>query len=87
MINYAIRRLCLSVPTLLIVTMIVFLSLRYIPGDVVDLMAAQWPIEPGMDLEQIKKDIRAELGLDKPILKKYGIWLCGVVHGDIGDSL
>ena len=81
---YIIRRLLLVIPTLLFVTVIVFFSIRLIPGDVIQLMAAEqeWVAGKGADA------IRHELGLDVPIHVQYGRWMERIVmHGDLGNSL
>jgi peptide/nickel transport system permease protein len=85
--SYIIRRLGLIIPTLLIVTMIVFLSLRFIPGNIVEVIASQLPTEGDVSFEDLKIQIEKELGLDKPIYTQYGIWLGRVVRGDLGESL
>lgn len=81
--SYVIRRLLALVPTLLFVSLIVFASIRLIPGNVVDLMLAQNDIATGQDRERVE----AALGLDKPIFVQYFVWLGGVVSGDLGRSL
>ena len=82
---YILRRLLLAIPTLLIVTIIVFCTVRFIPGDVVDLMAAQVP--DIQDVDVATEVIRHELGLDVPIHVQYAKWLGGVLTGDLGTSL
>jgi peptide/nickel transport system permease protein len=82
---YILRRLLLAIPTLLIVTIIVFCTVRFIPGDVVDLMAAQVPDIQNVDVAA--EVIRHELGLDVPIHVQYGKWIGGVLTGDLGTSL
>ncbi len=81
---YIIRRLLLVIPTLLLVTVIVFFSIRLIPGDVIQLMAAEQEWIAGKGAEAI----RHELGLDVPIHVQYGRWMERIVmHGDLGNSL
>ena len=84
---YIIRRLLLILPTLLFVTLLVFLVARLIPADVIDLMVAEMAqASPGgktVDPEYL----RHELGLDVPAPIQYGRWLGGVVRGDLGESL
>jgi peptide/nickel transport system permease protein len=71
----------LVVPTLLLVSAIVFSLTRLIPGDVVVLMFEEKAYAE--DLEAL----RAKLGLNHPIYVQYGIWLGRVVQGDLGESL
>lgn len=83
--NYITRRLLLLIPTIFIVTIIVFCAVRFIPGEVVDLMAAQHG--EAQDIEYTMELIRKELGLDVPIYVQYGRWIGGVFRGDLGNSL
>jgi len=80
---YIIKRLLLVIPTLLLVTVIVFFSIRFIPGDVIDVMVVQQEFLTGRDIDAI----RHELGLDVPAYVQYGRWMSGVVHGDLRNSL
>ena len=80
---YIARRLLAVVPTLLFASLIVFVSMRLIPGDVIDLMLAQNDIATGQD----RAKIEAALGLDQPVYVQYFRWIWGVVQGDLGTSL
>ena len=86
---YIIRRLLLIIPTLFILTILVFLSVRFIPGDVIDAMVAEMAMTgfagPGaIDREALER----ALGLDVPVHVQYGRWLGGILlHGTLGDSL
>lgn len=59
-----------------------FLLLRVVPGDVVDLIA----IEGGFDRTQMDR-LRAELGIDRPLLVQFGEWVARALAGDLGSSL
>ena len=78
---YIFRRLLVAVPSLLIASLIVFTLPRLIPGDVVQLMLEEKAY--GKDLE----DLRAKLGLNRPIHVQYFDWLGSVVRGQLGESL
>ncbi len=78
---YVFRRLVVAVPSLLIASLIVFTLPRLIPGDVVQLMLEEKAY--GKDLE----DLRAKLGLNRPIPVQYVDWLGAVVRGNLGESL
>jgi peptide/nickel transport system permease protein len=80
-IRYAIKRLLLVVPTLVIVSLFVFGIVRAIPGDVVDMMLEQF--QYGKDAQEL----RAKLGLDRPLLEQYLGWIRGVARGELGQSL
>ena len=82
---YAIRRLLALVPTLLFASLIVFLTVRLIPGDVIDLMLSQNDISAG---KQSRVQLEAALGLDTPMPLQYLRWIGQIVlHGSLGRSL
>jgi peptide/nickel transport system permease protein len=79
--RYVVKRLLVAIPSLLIASLIVFALPRLIPGDAVQLMLAE---------KAYAKDIaelRAKLGLDRPLHVQYVDWLGHVVRGDLGESL
>jgi len=81
---YILRRLLALVPTLIIASLIVFVTIRMIPGDVIDMMLSQNDI--GAD--KLSRDqLVAALGLDKPMLEQYLLWVWAILHGDLGNSL
>lgn len=81
MLKYTVRRILGMIPTLLIVSIIIFLFVRMIPGDPARLVA-------GTDATvQDIQAIRVELGLDKPITTQYVDYIGGLLHGDLGNSL
>jgi len=87
MTGYVIRRLALIVPTLLLVTIIVFLLVRFIPGDIIELMVAEMSAEGTVTTEITAETVRKALGMDVPVHVQYGKWLGGIFRGDLGDSL
>jgi len=82
---YIIRRLLALIPTLFFASVIVFVTVRMIPGDVIDLMLSQNDIAAAkMGREQLEK----ALGFDTPMWIQYGKWVGGILlHGDFGRSL
>jgi peptide/nickel transport system permease protein len=70
-----------------LLTIIVFLSVRFIPGDVIDMIVAEVNTEGVMSYEEAREMIRQELGLDTPLLEQYWNWVTGVVQGDLGTSM
>ena len=96
---YIIRRLLLIIPTLFILSIIVFLSVRFIPGDVIDAMVARLEFfEATIDREAVER----MLGLDVPLHVQYGRWIGvlptpdfitgeshfkGFLQGSLGESL
>lgn len=84
MAAYALRRVATAVALIWLVTSLVFLILHAIPGDPAELLLSQGGVAP--DPGQVA-DLRAQLGLDRPILVQYLAYLTGVLHGDLGSSL
>jgi peptide/nickel transport system permease protein len=82
---YIVRRVLALIPTLFFASLIVFVTVRMIPGDVIDLMLSQNDISAGkMGREQLEK----ALGLDQPMWVQYGRWVGSILfHGDFGRSL
>ena len=98
---YIIRRLLLIIPTLFILTMLVFLSVRFIPGDIVDEMVARATAYSGL-VEIDREAVERMLGLDVPVHVQYGRWIGvlptpvwftgeyyynGLLQGTFGESL
>ncbi|HTL03113.1 MAG TPA: nickel ABC transporter permease [Vicinamibacterales bacterium] len=81
MLRYLIRRLLLTIPVLLGVATLVFALIHFIPGD-----PAQAILGEGATQEEVAQ-LRARLGLDRPLLVQYGTFLRGAAHGDLGRSL
>jgi peptide/nickel transport system permease protein len=83
MLTYAFRRLLDLLVILLGVSVLVFLMIRLIPGDAVQIMlGANTEVTPA----QIAQ-MRHTLGLDQPVLTQYAGWLAGVLRGDLGRSV
>ncbi len=84
--SYLIQRVLLYIPIILLVTVLVFLLMRVIPGDPALLILAGTSGDGSFKKEDLLK-LRAELGTDRPLHAQYGTWLWGLVHGDLGISL
>ena len=82
--QYALKRIALFIPTILLITIIVFVVMRLIPGDA--CLAILSDGEATFTQEELA-DCRAELDLDKPLVVQYFDWIGGAVQGDFGDSL
>lgn len=84
MLRYTIHRLLLMIPTLLGVAVLVFLVLRVIPGDIVEVkLSAEGNI---FTEEQIQAE-RERLGLADPLPTQFVRYMAGLLHGDLGISL
>ena len=83
--RYIARRVLLLFIVLLIVSVLVFLILRVIPGDIVDVLAG----EEGLQLTKIQEEaLRVRLGLAEPLHVQYYVWIKDIVrHGDFGTSI
>ena len=85
---YIIRRLLLIIPTGFLVTVICFISVRFIPGSIIDIMVQDMAAQGGtVDIAATSEAIRQQLGLDVPIHIQYGRWIAGVFQGDLGVSM
>lgn len=82
MLAFIATRLSLVIPTFIGITLLTFALIRLAPGDPVLIMAGERGIEPVRYAM-----LRAELGLDKPILVQYGIYMADVIKGDLGKSI
>lgn len=79
--RYLARRLLVALPSLLIASAIVFTLPRLIPGDAVQLMLVETAYAKDLD------ELRAKLGLNRPLAVQYVEWLGKIVRGDLGESL
>ncbi len=84
--SYLARRLLYMVPTLLVVSVIIFSLVRMVPGDIIDQMVSEMAAQPGAGGDIDRAAIERRLGLDVPVYLQYGRWLGGVVQGDLGES-
>ena len=80
MLLYILRRLAATIPVMLVVAVLVFLMLPLTPGDPAAIIAGD-----NANAEQIAL-IRDRLGLDRPILTQFAIWIGRVLQGDFGES-
>jgi peptide/nickel transport system permease protein len=82
---YIVRRLLALIPTLFFASLIVFVTVRLIPGSVIDLMLSQNDISA----DKFSRDqLISALGLDKPMWEQYVAWMGGILlRGDFGRSL
>lgn len=77
---YLIRRFLLMVLTLFGMSVLIFVLLRLVPGDITDILVDA----AGIVDDKEKAQIAAELGIDRPILEQYVHWIGGLVQGDLG---
>lgn len=80
MYRYVIKRLLMLIPVIIITSFLVFFVINLAPGDVVAQLTGSEATQEQIDA------IRAELGLDDPILVRYAKYFMGLLHGDLGKS-
>ena len=82
MFAYIVRRLALMLVTLIGISIIIFVLLRIVPGNIVDILFdAAGFVDPAD-----KANLEKELGLNQPIVVQYLQWIGGLLHGDLGYS-
>ncbi|HEU4847239.1 MAG TPA: ABC transporter permease, partial [Rubrobacteraceae bacterium] len=79
--EYVGRRILQIIPVLLGVSIVVFFMVRAIPGDPAQLLLGQQATQAQVE------QVRENMGLDKPVIVQYGIFLADAVRGDFGDSI
>ena len=85
MTTFILRRIIQAVFVLLIIMLLVFIVIRLLPGDPILIYMTQQDIQT-LTVEQLNA-VRAEFGLDKPLVVQFGNWVGGVFRGDFGMSL
>jgi len=80
MLGYVTRRLLATIPVMAVVAVVVFSLLRLTTGDPAAIIAGDYATT-----EQVA-EIRAKLGLDRPLATQFMIWIGNVFRGDLGDS-
>jgi len=76
-----LRRLLATIPVLLLVTAGVFALIHLTPGDPIDAMMAE-----SVD-DSVKRELRRDLGLDRPLYLQYATWMGRLLQGDLGRSI
>jgi peptide/nickel transport system permease protein len=84
--KYIVRRVLLFVPSLLGATLLIFVLLRLVPGDIAEIIVYQAGSESSAVQQKQVQQIRRELGLDRPVAEQYLRWLGGAALGDFGYS-
>ncbi len=82
MLKFLATRVGLVIPTFVGVTLLTFALIRLVPGDPIELLVGERGIDPARHAM-----LRAELGLDQPLLSQYGIYITDVLSGDLGKSI
>jgi len=86
MLTYIVRRLLVMIPTLIAISMIIFIIIQLPPGDYFESYIAELESQgESVDMEKIEF-LRQEYGFDKPIQEQYAVWALGMLEGDFGYS-
>ena len=84
--KYVARRLLLFVPTLFGASILIFVLMRLVPGDIAEILVYQTGTESSAVQQKQIQQIREELGLNRPVVVQYLAWLGNAVRGDFGYS-
>jgi peptide/nickel transport system permease protein len=85
MTTFIVRRIILALFVLVVVTLIVFMTMRILPGDPIYMIMTTVDTSKAT-MEEIEL-VRHEFGLDRPLIVQYALWFSGVLRGDLGMSI
>ena len=86
MLTFLVRRLLIMIPTLLAISILVFIIIQLPPGDYLSTYIAELEAQgEGANVEKVEF-LRRQYGLDRPLTEQYGVWLFGLLQGDMGYS-
>lgn len=81
MVKFVLKRILISIPIFIAITIMVFILANMAPGSPADVIASS-----GQLTEEAYRDLKISLGLDKPVIVRYLIWLNDIIHGNLGIS-
>ena len=84
MLSYALKRLVLTIPTLIGVAVVIFFALRVVPGDIVEVKLKG---DGAAVTEEMIQTERERLGLDRPLVVQFADWMGGMARLDLGNSM
>jgi peptide/nickel transport system permease protein len=86
MLSYFVRRILVMIPTLLIISLVVFIIIQLPPGDYLETMISELQAQ-GENVDPARIEfLRRQYGLDRPMIEQYWVWLVGLLQGDLGYS-
>ncbi len=86
MLSYFARRLLVMIPTLLVISLVVFVIIQLPPGDYLETLISEMQAQ-GENVDPARIEfLRQQYGLDKPLIEQYWVWLFGLLQGDLGYS-
>lgn len=83
--QYLLRRILITIPTIFGVTILIFLAMRVLPGDLLAVRQSESTSAIVLTEEELQ-EVRASLGLDRPLYEQYLSWMRDIVRGDLGRS-
>ena len=86
MLHYVAKRLLLFLPTMFLVTVVIFVLMRLVPGDPA-LIILGGTLGEGHYTQEDLENLRQDLGTDRSLVIQYGDWVWGLLSGDLGNSL
>ena len=81
MFRFLLKRVALTIPTFFALMFVTFMMIRLVPGDPIEVRRGERGISP----ERLA-ELRHEMGLDQPVIKQFGDYVWGLLHGDFGIS-
>jgi len=86
MLSYFVRRILVMIPTLLVISLVVFVIIQLPPGDYLETMISELQAQ-GENIDPARIEfLRRQYGLDRPMIEQYWVWLIGLLQGDLGYS-
>ena len=86
MFSYVFRRMLMMIPTLVVISMVIFVIIQLPPGDYLESYIAELQAQgESVDLQKIEF-LRQQYGLDQPLWQQYVQWVAGIFQGDFGYS-
>src|SRR3546814_8741129 len=86
MLSYFIRRVLVMIPTLLVISLVVFVIIQLPPGDYLETLISELRAQ-GENVDPARIEwLRQQYGLDKPMIEQYWLWMFGLLQGDLGYS-
>lgn len=82
--KYVAKRLLLLIPTMFFVCVIIFALIRMVPGSAVDMIVLQYQ---NSGIVITAEEVQQKLGMDRPAVEQFFIWMKDMLRGDLGDSL
>ena len=86
MIGYILHRILVMIPTLVIISALVFFIIELPPGDYLESYHRDCRPRAKRSIRQHIEYLREEYGFDKPLIERYFHWVCGMLQGDFGYS-